>query len=404
MREASTQRAMDHVRELSVSIGPRPSTGEGERRAAEYIERAMRRKGTETRTEAFQSIQSGWRPFAIASAMAVFSEAIFLFGSSGWWKLSLALTTTALTCAVLQLLFIPNPLMWLMSKGESQNVWTRVEPLTGTGQRLVITSHYDTHRTPLAYSSPAWIKIFRSLTTLGMGSFALLFGCYLAGLLLAEGSGWLRVVQAVSLVPAAVHVLVLGLTLQADTTPHTPGANDNATGVGTLLELAERFANRPAVGTEIWFVATGCEEVGLWGAAAFFEAHTRELDGAMQINIDNVGGKDCGPCFIDQEVMLATYRSDAKLLALADELVRERPELRAARKSYQGAYTDGAIGIKHGLPTITFLGLGPDGWIPNLHQMSDVIEHVDPDTVARTTDFVEALVRRIDERRPHPLG
>ena len=82
--------------------------------------------------------------------------------------------------------------------------------------------------------------------------------------------------------------------------------------------------------------------------------------------------------------MLAAYRSDPKLLMLADAVREERKDLKAYSMSYQGAYTDGAIGIKNVLPTLTFLGLDQSGWIPNVHQMSDVIENVDPASVART--------------------
>lgn len=402
MKTTANTTAMDHVRALSVEIGPRPSTAEGERRAAEYIRGVMEGISKETaRVEPFRSPKSGWRPFAVTSAAALAAVALFWFGGRGSLIAAIALNLAAVTCAVLQLLFIPNPLMWFLPKGDSQNVWLHLKTPAGDPpkRRIVISSHYDTHRTPLAYSSPFWIRVFRSLTAVGMGGYVLLEVLMIAALALPPESAVQLPLRIVALFPAAVHVLVLALTLQADMTPHTPGANDNATGVGVLLELAERFAHEPLADTELWFVATGCEEVGLYGMAAFMATHAPELTRSRAevyaINIDNVGGKHCGPCYIDGETMLATYRSDAKLVALADRLAREFPDLGAYKRSYQGAYTDGAIAIKFGIPTITFLGLGENNWIPNLHQMTDVIEHVDEGVVGRTTDFIEALARGI---------
>jgi hypothetical protein len=45
----------------------------------------------------------------------------------------------------------------------------------------------------------------------------------------------------------------------ADTVPPAPGANDNASGVGTLIALAPRL-RRIHPGCDVWLVATGAEE------------------------------------------------------------------------------------------------------------------------------------------------
>jgi aminopeptidase YwaD len=44
-----------------------------------------------------------------------------------------------------------------------------------------------------------------------------------------------------------------------DSTPHGPGANDNASGVGVLVALAPRLAHL-APACDVWLVATGAEE------------------------------------------------------------------------------------------------------------------------------------------------
>ena len=46
----------------------------------------------------------------------------------------------------------------------------------------------------------------------------------------------------------------------ADSVPPSPGADDNASGVGTLVALARSLATEPAPVCDVWLVATGAEE------------------------------------------------------------------------------------------------------------------------------------------------
>lgn len=48
----------------------------------------------------------------------------------------------------------------------------------------------------------------------------------------------------------------------ADATPFSPGANDNASGVAVVLELARRLARDRLRQTEVWLAFTDGEEVG----------------------------------------------------------------------------------------------------------------------------------------------
>jgi len=58
------------------------------------------------------------------------------------------------------------------------------------------------------------------------------------------------------------HVLVVGAHI--DTVPRSPGANDNASGVAVLLELARVFAGRPQA-RFVRFIGFGAEEYGADG-------------------------------------------------------------------------------------------------------------------------------------------
>jgi hypothetical protein len=71
-----------------------------------------------------------------------------------------------------------------------------------------------------------------------------------------------------------------------------PGADDNATGIGVMLELAKYFNSiKDALTCRIQCVAFGAEELGLIGSQAFIQKHSTELKNCMLVfNIDEVGG------------------------------------------------------------------------------------------------------------------
>lgn len=79
-----------------------------------------------------------------------------------------------------------------------------------------------------------------------------------------------------------------------DTTPESPGANDNAAGVAVLLEAARLLAglNQRAAqpGRTIQFVTFGGEEQGLQGSTAYVRAHHGpEPLPRLMLNLDELG-------------------------------------------------------------------------------------------------------------------
>nr|MDQ3388907.1 M28 family peptidase [Gemmatimonadota bacterium] len=75
------------------------------------------------------------------------------------------------------------------------------------------------------------------------------------------------------------------------------GADDNASGVATLLALAEYFQEHPPEHTLI-FAALDAEETGLRGAHAFLEAALVPRESiALNINLDMVGHSESGELY-----------------------------------------------------------------------------------------------------------
>ncbi len=387
--------AMEHVRYLAGNIGPRGSTTDGERRAARYAAEVLRAAGLTPVTETFSSARSAWLPYTLSFGLILVAGLLFWVGGRWGAVVALVLTLLSLASVLLELAFRPNPLRWLLPNGESTNVWARVAPRHKAREQVVLIGHLDTHRTPLVFSTDAWVRLFRTLIPVGLASVVILVGLFVAHLVRPR-TLW----QILSGPPVAVVLGVVVLTLQADLSSYTVGANDNATGAGVVLELARRIAEEPLDHTEVWAVLSGCEEVGCYGADAFARAHRGELGRPAWIAVDSVGGKGADPTWVDREVFFLTAHSDRGLLALADGVARRHPELGAAASTFQGAYTEGSIGHKHGFRVLTLVALRRDGRLPHWHRPLDVTENVDPDVVARSEGFLWELLHDIDRSYP----
>lgn len=391
-RPKRESRCLEHVRFLAESIGPRGSTTPQEREAAEYAGAVLEDLGLHVHVQQFQSAVSSWRPFALAVALVLLALAVYPIGGRVTSVIAAALVAAVLVFAYLELNFRGNPLRWVLAEGASHNVWAVLKPRGEAKRKVVLVGHLDSHRTPFVFKSAAHLRIFGLLSPLGFGGMLAMFVLFIAGAVTEAG-----VVHPIAVGIGVVLGVVLVFLVQADLTPYTHGANDNASGAAMVLALAERLVGSPLEGTEVWAVNTGCEEVGCYGADAFLREHRGDLDGAYFVTFDSVGGPGAGPCYITVEGMTKRYHADPGLLSAARAVAAARPELGAYERPMRLGYTEGAVGAKHGLRMLTFVDLTrAEGVLPFWHQAKDRFENIDPDTLVRTEDFAWELLQRID--------
>jgi len=384
--------AMDHVRYLAEHIGPRGSTTPEEADAAAYVQKRLSGFGLKPNLETFRSARSAWLPAALFWSITLASGFIFLGGGRLRATIALALSVAGLACMVLELRFRPNPFRWILPKADSQNVWTRIEAEGEAREQVALVAHLDTHRTPLVFSSKIWVRVFEQLVPIGMGFAIALMIVFACGIVVP-----LPILYTIALGPMGVAILMLILTLQADFTSYTAGANDNASGVGVALRAAERLAEGPLQHTKVWIVFTGSEEVGSYGADSFITMHQRDLGNAAWITLDTVGSYRGTPVFLSQETFLSTAKSDEQLLHTVREVANQHPEWGAHEIRMKGAYTDGAIGHKHGLRVLTLESHESDGTLSNWHRPTDTIHNVFPECIQATESLVLALLDQLDK-------
>lgn len=79
------------------------------------------------------------------------------------------------------------------------------------------------------------------------------------------------------------------LSAHYDTVAHSTGANDDGTGVVTLLETMRTLRSGPPLANDIIFLFSDAEEIGLLGAMAFVEKHPAAKEVKVALNFDALG-------------------------------------------------------------------------------------------------------------------
>ncbi|MDR5683937.1 MAG: M28 family peptidase [Armatimonadota bacterium] len=161
-----------------------------------------------------------------------------------------------------------------------------------------------------------------------------------------------------------------------DSVEGSPGANDNASGVGAMLEAARLLRQQPPrVAPE--FVAFGAEELGLFGSFAY--ANGDRIRGVVgMINLDMVG--------VGERLLIGNGGGDPRLVEAGLEAARAmgiRIEQRRMGASDHVAFE------RAGIP-VAFLHRPDD---PNYHTPQDTADKVRPELLDPVVRLAVAIAR-----------
>ena len=381
-------KAMEHIRYLVDVVGFRAPASEGERWASKYIAGVMAELGIECQVEPFESHQTFSYSLMIVWAVSVLGG--LLSCSHGF--LGFLLVTLG-AVAFYQEAHYRGWISQLLPHEPSQNVVGRIPAKGEAHRRVLVCAHYDTSKTGL-YFHPRFVGRFRTMflltvvSSLGLPVFVLLGGLFWSGLfgLLRElATFWLFLNILVLL-----HREIYGKNVY--------GANDNASGTGVMLSVAERLAGEPLQNTEVWVAATGCEEVGLVGMLDLLKRHGQELQDALIVNLDGVGLGDLK--YITGEGLVKAFPADPELLMYSAEVVRENPELPLVPREHRdGLGTDATGALINGYRAMSIMGLDEEGVVPNWHWETDVVENLNEKNLGDTETFVDLLLKKIDHEK-----
>ncbi len=388
-----------HIRVLAEEIGPRGSTREGEHRAASYCAEVLSSLELAPRVETFQSAVTIYGLHLAVAGGMLLSYLVYPLGGRIGAAVALALALVAVGSQSLELLFLDNPIRRLLPRAPSQNIVATILPSGEHRQDLILMGHLDTNHAALIFRSTGWINFWRVAATTIYFNFVALVVLYAVGLATQSPLIWPWLTF-----PGAICALVLGgLMLEGELAPFSHGANDNATAAGLVLALGERLRAEPLTHTRVWLVCTGCEEVKHYGAQDFYRRHRAELVKPRALVLEMLGRDGPGYLVRESTINLFTTRASPEMIALAEAVAQQHPELAAHPTQVGGGHTEMVDAIRAGVPAITVIGIDEggtrfayDGPALYWHHKDDVFANLIPQVLDRNYAFVWALVEAIE--------
>jgi hypothetical protein len=289
----------------------------------------------------------------------------------------------------------------LTTRRASQNVLSREDG--GMPGTIVLVAHYDTARTGFVYGRPAELRAaIGRRTRRGIGPFeplvwalAAVVVCAILRAASVDGIG-VSIAQFVATVVLIVSAPALMDIALSDV---SPGASDNASGVATVLRLAERYG-RDLDHFDVWVLLTGGEEALSEGMREWLHDHRADLDptSTVFLNVDTVGNgtiryaRRAGP--------LWSAALHPRVVELGDQIAAEDAERGryGARPIVLRSVNDARAARRAGFPAISVSCRDDRDQAANLHRETDTPDRVDDDALERAFRFCSELIELIDER------
>lgn len=381
---------LSHIRALAVDIGPRGSTTPEERKAAEYAKDQFKEIGLTPIWQDFLSARSIFLPHIIGSFFMIFAFILYPLGGKVTAAIAAIISILVIVSELQELGFQNNLIRMMVPKGSSQNVHAVVPPSAEHKQDIILVGHLDTQRTPLFFRTPNYVKIYDKFTTI-------IFVTYLIQTILYSLSVFLpwSWVWYASIPTAMCAVLMISFFIEAEFSPFTAGANDNASAAGMVLTLAEELNKNPLQHTRVFAICTGCEETQHYGMIAWYQQNLRMLKNPKAIVFELLGV--AGPGYLTQEGIIIPFKADQNLLNMVETISREHPDWGAYPVKISGGNSEMADAIRNKIPAISLFGLKKDGEAPYWHQMEDTYDKMNPQVMEYVWSLTMAMIQKIDQ-------
>ena len=381
---------------LARDIGPRlPGTGK-ERRAVHYVMRRLREIG----------VPAALLPVKVPPSFAFIYVVLFCWIAVGVPVAALSpligFVISVLGLIILGLELFQQPIVSrLFATRRSNNVLgivpARINDEIGQpARRVILSAHIDTARSGLLWHR-SLIRAFRALVITLLSASIIIPILLLASTFHRFSSIW-----QVAWIPMIVLLLASILLIESEVRGTAlAGANDNASGVAALLDVAASVKYSHADNVETWFLFTTGEEAGLVGMTSFLAENSFEPEETYFVNVTQVGAGKIR--YTRAEQLIRSRDSAPVLVQLAGEIAGQHPEREITSEVYRLLPTDQYVALRHGYQAITIFGANEHGAPTHWHQQSDTVESIDLATVQIAADLAYELIKRIDAKAVHRI-
>ena len=380
------ERAKQYAREVAF---PRMVGTEGERKAAETINRTLKELGYAVREEGFRIRISPWvwmKGFLVVSlcllvltqldysrspVVSLLCTGILVVWIVSWEKLWIRLGR------------------WVVSEdfGEgtrSKNIFAEL-PAQKDGQPLYLVAHYDSKSQSLN------LYVRAILFLLGILGLVFLVVWTWVSVLVGWGAGRVLSLPAwIQIIFAAVCLFHL-VYLLGPMKNGSEGAVDNASGVGVLLELARTVRLNPPPGVRPIFLFTGAEEWGLLGALMAARKYGPDMlrSRAFVLNVDSVGrGRVLRACSMGKGGK--SWLNEIVRMSRAKGLeVRRLPFLRGIMMDH--------LAFGPVIPAVSLTSIYGEGW--HIHTSRDTLALVQADGLEAMGRLLLSVVESFKSKR-----
>jgi hypothetical protein len=389
------QRALSHAQLLGRSA--RGSATLAEKQAADYVQTQLKSMGVnEVQQQPFSGERSMWLFFAMVFGLA-------LVGHAAYWLLRKPAGELIATLIAVLAFSSSGYMAWSrftlrdypfsrsLPHAASQNVIAKIPPVGNAQRRLVLMAHLDSHRAVFWFATDFIVRIFVPISiTATFGIFLAIPIYILAALTHWPFLGWL------GLILAGFHFLGWFTGVTADLGRYSPGANDNAASVGTVLGLAERLAGQPLQNTEVWLAFTGCEETNAGGTLELINQYGHELKQALFVDFEMVGIGD-RISYVREEGNISRLTIPQQVENLVEQ-VGQAYDLHPVQTPLVGASTECSILLKHGFKAVCFIAhIEGSSVMPEWHRLTDTPDKLQLPALERVHALSWDLLQRFDQ-------
>jgi hypothetical protein len=289
--------------------------------------------------------------------------------------------------------FRDYPLRSSLPHGPSQNVIAVLPARGETQHKVVLTAHLDSHRAVWLFASDPLLLFYFATSLFGPYGFIVTPLLYTLSVL-----AHLPFLAWIGLIPLISHIIGWFTGVTADLGPYSPGANDNASAVGTVLTLTECLHRSPLEHTQVWLAFTGCEETGCDGMAVFLKEYGPTLKDALFVNLEGVGiGERL--VYLRSEGVLRPRRIRPRVEQWIEELTPElETPVQPLHAAGLGAFTETGVAWEFGYDGVCFMTLRKDRrWPPEWHRMTDRTDRLQLEALERIHTLVWKLLQKIDQ-------
>jgi len=163
---------------------------------------------------------------------------------------------------------------------------------------------------------------------------------------------------------------------------YVPGANDNASGISFIMQLAQTLVNKE-LPYDVYFITFSAEEVGLLGSKAFVDNHLKSIPPIKTLlNFDLLGTGSEGICVVNATEFPTEY---TKL----EEIIKAEAPAMAIQKRGKAANSDHYWFSEAGVPSFFIYTKGGS---PAYHHIDDMPSNLTYEAFPSLLNIVERFI------------